>query len=66
MQCAAGLIDSHDSDSIVIEDGRDIFGREFVRGVRNQQTRLADGTVTDYNTSTQINVSIRNFYSAAD
>ena len=39
----------HDSDSIVVEDCRNIFRREFVCRVADQQARLTDGTVTDNN-----------------
>ena len=43
-------VDLHDSDSIVVKDGGDILGGELVGGVRDQQARLADGTVTNDNT----------------
>jgi len=43
------ILPNHYSDGIVIENRRDIFTREFVRGVRNQKTSLAYGTVTHYN-----------------
>jgi hypothetical protein len=38
---------SHNGDGVVVEDGGDIFRGELVRGVTNEQTCLADGTVTD-------------------
>lgn len=41
----------HDSDCIIVEDGRDIFRRELVGRVGDQQTSLANGTVTDNDTS---------------
>lgn len=40
----------HDSDSVVIENGRDIFRGELVGCVADQKTCLADSTVTDDNT----------------
>jgi hypothetical protein len=42
---------SHNGNSIVIKDGRDIFGREFVCSVADQKTSLANSTVTDNHTS---------------
>jgi hypothetical protein len=41
--------DIHDGDGIVIEDGRDVFGGEFVGGVADEETCLSHGTVTDDN-----------------
>jgi hypothetical protein len=41
--------DSHDGDSIVVKDGWDIFGRELVGCVGDEQARFAHGTVTDDN-----------------
>lgn len=38
---------SHYSDGVVVEDRRDIFGGELVRGVADEKTCLADGTVAD-------------------
>jgi hypothetical protein len=38
---------SHNSDGVVVKDRRDIFGGEFVRGVADEKTCLADSTVTD-------------------
>jgi hypothetical protein len=43
--------DSHDSNGIIIEDSGNIFGRELVCGVADEQTCLADSTVTDDHTS---------------
>lgn len=43
----------HDSNGIVVEDSRHVFGGEFVGRVRDQETSLADSTVTDDDTSTQ-------------
>jgi len=40
----------HDSDSIVVKDSGDILGGELVGGVRDQQARLADSTVTNDDT----------------
>ncbi len=40
----------HDSNRIVIEDGWNIFRRELVGGIRNEETGLSDSTVTDDNT----------------
>lgn len=49
----AGAIDEdlHHRHRIVIEDCRDIFRGEFVGGVRDEQARLANSTVTNDNTS---------------
>jgi hypothetical protein len=41
----------HNSDSIVIKNGRDVFGGEFVCRIADQETGLADSTVTDDHTS---------------
>ena len=46
-QCI-GVVTNHDCDSIVVEDGRDIFGGEFVCRIADEETCLADGTVTDH------------------
>jgi hypothetical protein len=43
---------SHDSNGIVIEDGWDIFGGEFVGRVTDEKTSLAHSTITDNHTST--------------
>lgn len=45
--------DSHNSNSIVIKDSRDIFGREFVGGVANQEARLSDRTISNHDASKQ-------------
>lgn len=45
--------DSHNSNSIVIKDSRNIFGREFVGGVANQEARLSDRTVSNHDASRQ-------------
>jgi hypothetical protein len=42
---------SHDCDSIVVEDGGDVFRREFVGCVTDEKAGLADGTVTNDNAS---------------
>jgi hypothetical protein len=42
---------SHDSNGIVIEDGWDIFGGEFVGCVTDEETGLAHSTITDNHTS---------------
>lgn len=42
---------SHNGNSIVIKDGRDVFGRELVCRVADQKTSLANSTVTYYHTS---------------
>jgi hypothetical protein len=39
--------DLHNRDSIIVKYGRDIFRREFIGGVANQQTRLSDSTVAN-------------------
>ena len=43
--------DSHNSNCIVVEDGRDVFGGEFVCRVADEKAGLANGTVTDDYTS---------------
>jgi hypothetical protein len=50
---------SHNSDGVVVEDGGDIFRGELVRGITNEQTCLADGTVTDDDAPAGDGVSIR-------
>ena len=45
-----GRKDVHDSNGIVIEDGRDVFRGEFVGRVADEETCLADSTVTDDDT----------------
>lgn len=45
--------DSQNSNSIVIKDSRNIFGREFVGGVAYQETRLSDRTVSNHDASRQ-------------
>jgi hypothetical protein len=49
MQCEnrAKLGSSHNGHGVVVEDGRDIFRGELVRGVTDKKTCLADSTVTD-------------------
>ena len=42
---------SHDGNGIVIEDGRDIFGGEFVGRVTDEETSLSHSTITDNHTS---------------
>lgn len=41
----------HDCDGIVVEDCRDVFRRELVRGIANEQAGLAYSTVSDDNAS---------------
>lgn len=45
--------DSHDSNGIIVEDRWDIFGREFVRGVADQQACFSDRTVADHHASVE-------------
>jgi len=40
----------HYRDGIVVEDGRNIFRRELVCGIADEQARLTDGTVADDDT----------------
>jgi hypothetical protein len=40
----------HDSNSIIVEDSRNIFRREFICCVADQETCLSDSTVADYDT----------------
>lgn len=42
---------SHNGNCIVVEDSRDVFGREFVCRVADEKTGLANSTVTDDHTS---------------
>lgn len=44
----------HYRDGIVIEYGRDVFGGELVGRIADQQTSLADSTVTDDDASVEI------------
>jgi hypothetical protein len=39
--------DLHDSNCIIVKDSRDVFGREFVCCVADEETSLAHRTVTD-------------------
>lgn len=41
---------SHNGHGVVVEDGRDIFRGELVCRVADEETCLADGTVTDDDT----------------
>lgn len=45
------MADVHDSHGIVVEDGGNVFGREFVGGVADEQASFPNGTVTDHNAS---------------
>lgn len=46
-----GIVKSlHDSNGIVIEDGRNVFRWELVRGIGDQKAGLSDSTITDDNT----------------
>lgn len=40
------LVVHHDASRVVVEDGRDVFAWECIGGVGDEQTGLADGTVT--------------------
>ena len=46
---ADGLVVDHDTRRVVVEDGRDVLAREGVGGVGDEQTCLADSTVTGDN-----------------
>lgn len=48
---------SHHGNGIVVKNGGDIFRRELVRCVADQQAGLADGTVTDDDASVRLRVS---------
>jgi hypothetical protein len=54
---ASGEGGSHNGDGVVVEDGGHIFRGELVRGVADQQTCLADGTVADDDAPAQRMVS---------
>lgn len=43
---ADGLVVDHDARRVVVEDGRDVLAGEGVGGVGDEQTCLADGTIT--------------------
>ncbi len=51
-------VDSHNSDGIVIKDGRDIFGGEFVCRVADEKTSLAHGTITNNHTPADSSLAI--------
>jgi hypothetical protein len=40
-------VDSHNSDSVVVEHSRDIFGGEFVCCIADEKTSLSNSTVTN-------------------
>lgn len=42
---------SHNSDGIIVEDGGNVFGGEFIRRVTDEETSLANGTIPDYHAS---------------
>lgn len=44
-----GLSPDHDGHGVVVKDGGDVFGGEFVGRVGNQETRFADGTISHDN-----------------
>ena len=51
----------HDSDCVVVEYRRNILGRKLVGGVADQETRLANCTITNNHTSkvrTQVSITI--------
>lgn len=59
---AAGK-DLHYRDGIIVEDSRNVFGRELVGCVADEKARLADSTVTDddapVEVSTKVSIGIR-------
>jgi hypothetical protein len=46
--------DLHDGYGIIVKDGRDIFGGEFVGGIADEKTGLAYGTIAHDHTSTDL------------
>ena len=42
-----GVDDLHDSDRIVVEDGRDVFGGKLIGRVADEETCLPDSTVAN-------------------
>lgn len=53
MHCACIVFEtgsSHNGHGVVVEDSRDIFRGEFVCRVADEETCLADSTVTDDDT----------------
>ena len=54
----------HDSDCVVVEYSRHVFGWELVSRVADQETRLAHSTITDNHTSkvrTQVSITIHRY-----
>ena len=49
---AEGLlgVDSHNSDCVIVEYCGYVFRGEFIGRVRDQEARLANGTITNYHT----------------
>lgn len=47
----------HNGYRIVVEHGRNVFRRKLVRGVRDQETGLADCTIADNYTPRAVVVS---------
>jgi hypothetical protein len=52
---------SHNGNGIVIEDGWDIFGGEFVGRVTDEETCLAHSTITDNHTSRRVRLALSHF-----
>jgi hypothetical protein len=50
---------NHDCYSVIIEDGRDILGREFVRCVRDEQTSFAYSAVSDDHALDSLHLGVR-------
>jgi hypothetical protein len=50
---------SHDSDGIIVEDGRDIFRRELIGGITDEKTCLSNRTIAHDHTSEEIKISRR-------
>lgn len=40
-------VDLHDSDRIVVEDGRDVLRGEFIRRITDEKASLANSTITN-------------------
>ena len=46
--------DSHHGDCIIVEHGGNIFGREFIRRIRDKEASLPHSTITDNDTSVRL------------
>ena len=54
-----GVMDSHNSDRVVVKDRRDVFRRELVRCIADKKACLPDGTIAYYNAPMGARMSAR-------